>query len=104
MNIQICFIFIQCFCNTYALTYYGTCIKYVAYSFLQNPIKIPDTTKLRLKAIDQDTDIDAEINYELIKGIKCVCFYVIYTDIYHHVNKCFFLCKHRFYHTTLKIL
>jgi hypothetical protein len=44
-------------------------LKYVACSFLQNPVKIPVTNNLRLKAIDQDTGIDAEINYEMIRGM-----------------------------------
>jgi hypothetical protein len=82
------------FAIAYTFAYWGTCIEYVACSFLQNPEKIPVTTKLRLKATDQDTEIDAEINYEMIRGMKCICIYVINIDIYHHVNKCVFLCKY----------
>ena len=58
-----------CYANTYNITYQSTCIKYVACSFLQNAVKIPVTNNLILKAIDQDTGIDAEINYEMIRGM-----------------------------------
>ena len=58
-----------CYANTYNITYQSTCIKYIACSFLQNAVKIPVTNNLRLKAIDQDTGIDAEINYEMIRGM-----------------------------------
>jgi hypothetical protein len=68
------------FAIAYTFAYWGTCIEYVACSFLQNPEKIPVTTKLRLKATDQDTEIDAEINYEMIRGMKCICIYVINID------------------------
>jgi hypothetical protein len=96
--VQRWFIVIQYVCNsiTCTFTYWGTCIEYVTCSFLQNPVQIPVATKLRLKATDQDTEIDAEINYEMIRGMKCICIYVINIDIYmyHHVNKCVVLCKY----------
>jgi hypothetical protein len=63
MNIQRCLLLCK------YLQYYIPEYIYAACSFLQNAVKIPVTTNLRLKAIDQDTGIGAEINYEMIRGM-----------------------------------